>query len=234
MQIPPALLDRIDEQARKDLFQLPARLNDAYSTQYAIERRTFSPLEHDDGYTFAVGVNRRGFGRASANVEDLPSVASHRSGFKQSFTIGPLTVRPYRFGSQQPADIHLERLDAGSLLKQFVSLDNSDRVQLAFDLRAAVNAPPVELSTCSSNQLVLALYGNPREGRTGIYLGAPLSELTNGSYWEWVVELDAPGDVDDLAQPQEPAPDGPTPYDGGPEPVLQLRKRVKHNRSDGS
>jgi hypothetical protein len=74
---------------------------------------------------------------------------------------------------------------------------------------------------------VLALFGNPRDGQTGIYVGAPLSEMVDGSYWEWVIELD---DVQDTAAGSTTA-DGPSPngtppaFDQSPEPALPMRPR---------
>ena len=237
MKIPSPLLDRLEAPARADLPQLFARLHRAYSMQYEIESRNFSDDEFDDAYTFSWGCRQRGFGRAADAVEDLGSVRAHSSGFRQSFTIGPFTIRPYRFGSVRPGDIHLERLDPNSLTKELLGVNNTTQLQEAFDLRSALNPPPEENASYGSDQLVLALYGNNHQGPTGIYLGAPLSELANGSYWEWVIELD---DADELAsgatKSSDPSPSPkPTTFDQVPEPELPMRpRREEQQDSEGS
>ncbi len=232
MNIPSALLDRLDGSAQDDLPRLFANLRKAYSTQYEIESRTFSEEEFDDSYTFGWGCRQRGFGRAAEAVEDLASVVAHASGLKQSFSIGPFTIRPYRFGALRPADIHLERLDPNSLTKEFVGVDNATQLQEAFDLRSALNPPPLENALCSSNQLVLALFGNARDGQTGIYIGAPLSEMVDGSYWEWVIELDdAEAVAAGTSQADNPSADGgTTAFDQTPEPELPMRPRREDER----
>ena len=237
MQIPTPLLDRLDESARADLPQLFVRLRSAYLTQYEIESRNYSDDDFDDAYTFGWGCRQRGFGRAADAVEDLASVRAHASGLRQSFTIGSLTIRPYRFGAARPGDVRLERLDANSLTKQLLGVSNTNQLQEAFDLRSALNPPPAENETCGSDQLVLALYGNPHYGATAIFIGAPLSELVDGSYWEWVIELDDAGDVtatETTSTGPSPAAD-PATFDQAPEPELPLRaRRADEQDSQGS
>jgi hypothetical protein len=214
-----------------------ARLHRAYSTQYEIETRTFNDEDFDDAYTFSWGCRQRGFGRAADAVEDLGSVRAHASGFKQSFTIGPFTIRPYRFGPLRPADIHLERLDLNSLTKELVGVSNTTQLQEAFDLRSALNPPPVENASCGSDQLVLALFGNPHHGQTAIFMGAPLSEMVNGSYWEWVIELDDVVDVTTgAAKSDDPSSGGAlAAFDQTPEPDLPMRpRREDEQHSEGS
>jgi hypothetical protein len=237
MQIPSPLLDRLDAEAQSELPQLFVHLHHAYATQYEIESRTFSDEEFDDAYTFSWGCRQRGFGRAAEAVKDLGSVRAHASGFKQSFTIGPFTIRPYRFGATRPGNIHLQRLDPNSLTKELLGVSNTTQLQEAFDLRCALNPPPSEDASCGSDELVLAHYGNPHEGPAGIFIGAPLSELVNCSFWEWVIELD---DVDevmiDRTASDPPSPQGNvTAFDEATEPDLPMRPRHDDEQeSEGS
>ena len=153
MKIPS--VDRLDAEAQFELPQLFVHLHHAYATQYEIESRTFSDEEFDDAY-ISWGCRQRGFGRAAEAVKGLGSVRAHASGFKQSFTIGPFTIRPYRFGATRPGNIHLQRLDPNSLTKELLGVGDTTQLQEAFDLRRALNPPPsgrtphaALMSTCS-------------------------------------------------------------------------------------
>lgn len=231
--LPNGLLARFDEPHRGDLVAVAECLVAGLGEQYEIERRSFSKDDFDDGLTFGWGLRQRSFNRSADVISGRPGVNVRSGGVRQSMSVGEVTVRCYRFGSEPPADIHMERLDTKSMLKQFMVLDNAERAQLQLDIRGAVNPAPATADSYASNELVIAHYGSASKGLQAIFLGAPLSEMADGSYWAWVVQLRGPRDdeFDDDARGARGA-DGPTPYDRGEEPELPLAPRRRDERRE--
>ena len=163
-------------------------------------------------------------------MSEGPVIRLVEDGLAHAVKAGPLMIRPYKLGSNDPEDIRCVRLDPTSATKARIAESNDAVVngQMALDLSQGLPAPSdAELAACyAANLLVMAHFGNPRQGRRGIYLGAPRPIFKAGSYWEWVIRLTGPGpDIgSDVAVPQGPVSPTP-PFSEREEPEVPLASR---------
>lgn len=233
-QLPAGLLARFDAEQRAEVQLAVERVVAAYSEQYRRERRAFDEAEGDDGITYAWNLRQHGLARVIEYLQDVLVADVRVNGLTHAIHVGSLVIRPYRLGPHAPADIHLERLDPNSYVKTFVGLDNAAKAQLTLDLKGATAARPADPAAIyAPDQLVLASYGNPVTGRSAIFLGAPLDQLHEGSYWRWVEQLadqDELRDEDDNPARPLAGPPTPPPYDAGAEPDLPIAPRIGSDR----
>jgi len=232
--LPPPLLDRLGPDGPL-IAKVIDQLESAISDQYTRDAVAFDDAEGDNAWTFAVGLHAHSWARVGERVVEGPIVRLIENGLAHAVKLGPLIIRPYKLGSDDPEDIRLIRLDPTSATKAQIAESNDVVVkgQLALDLARAVPAPSdAELAArYAANLLVMAHFGNPREGRRGIYLGAPRPVLKDGSYWEWVIRLagNGPDLGDHLVLPAGPAAPTP-PFSEREEPEVPLESRDGERR----
>ena len=103
--------------------------------------------------------------------------AALEEGLAHAVVAGPLTIRPYKLGPEDPEDIRLVRLDPSSATKALIAQSN-DRVvrgQLVLDLAKGLPAPTEEeqAAAYAANELVMGHFGNHHRGRQPSTSGAP-------------------------------------------------------------
>lgn len=194
-ELPQPLLDRLN--ASGDLVAgVVDVIAGAISDQYVRDARAFDDAEGDVPWTFAVNLHAHSWARIVERVQEGPGVQLVEQGLAHAVRVGGLTIRPYKLGSDAPPDIRLVRLDPSSATKAMIAQANDRlmRGQLTLDLADALPTPnAMDTLAYAADQLVMAHFGNPTQGRQAIYIGAPRPELTNGSYWGWVIKLAGPG-----------------------------------------
>lgn len=236
-ELPQPLLDRLGPDAGVVADAIDA-MESSISDQYIRDVRAFDDAEGDNAWTFAVSMHAHSWARMIERVKEGPLVRLHEDGLAHAVKAGPLTIRPYKLGSDAPEDIRLVRLQPNSATKTMIAQVN-DRVvkgQLALDLSAGMPAPTdAEVAAAyAPDLLVMGHFGNPRQGRRAIYLGAPRPDFKDGSYWEWVIKLT--GEGPDLER-EAAVPHGPTaptqPFSEREEPEVPLtpREDKRHRRT---
>lgn len=232
--LPAPLVDRLGPDAPV-VATAVAAMSSSISDQYIRDARAFDDAEGDNPWTFAVNLHAHSWARMVERVTEGPVVRLIEDGLAHAVKAGPLTIRPYKLGSEDPEDIRLVRLDPSSRTKTMIAATNDEVVQgqLALDLAAGLPAQSEEevVAAYAADLLVMGHFGNPRQGRRAIYLGAPRPVLKDGSYWEWVIRLEGRGpDLDaEMAIPY--GPNEPTePFSERPEPEIPLETRENERR----
>jgi len=234
--LPPPLLDRLGPDGPL-IAKVIGQVAGAISDQYIRDAKAFDDAEGDNAWTFAVGLHAHSWARVGERVKEGPIIRLLENGLAHAIQAGPLVIRPYKLGSQDPEDIRLIRLDPSSATKAQIAESNDLVVkgQMALDLAVGLPAPSdAELAArYAPNLLVMGHFGNPRQGRCGIYLGAPRPVLKENSYWEWVIRLAGPGpELDGPIElphgPSEPTP----PFSEREEPEVPLESHDDERRRD--
>lgn len=210
-------------------------MSEAISDQYVRDVRAFDDAEGDNAWTFAQDLHAHSWARMVERVVEGSVVRLQEEGLAHAVLAGPLTVRPYKLGSDAPDDIRLVRLEANSDTKFRIAKSNDDvvRGQMSLDLSIGLPTPTEDEKNAAfaADQLVLGHFGNFLQGRRAIYLGAPRPTLKDGSYWEWVIKIASEGP--DLGT-QLVAPHGPPsptkPFSEREEPEVPLAAREDERR----
>jgi hypothetical protein len=213
------------------------QLAGAISDQYTRDAVAYDDAEGDNAWTFAVNLHAHLWARAVERIKEGPDVHLVEEGLAHAVQAGPLTIRPYKLGRDEPEDVRLIRLDPSSATKAQIAESNDAVVsgQLALDLARAVPAPSdAEFAArYAPDLLVMGHFGNPRQGRRAIYLGAPRPTLRDGSYWEWVIQLAGPGPEIGGQIPVPHGPVAPTPaFSERQEPEIPLVSREDERRRE--
>lgn len=178
----------------------------------------------DDQQTFGFNVYRHSWRRVEDALAGLPGVTIGRP--KNSFEIrvtGGARIHMYRGGVDNTFDIYGYDLNGGSETKASLPFNNELQLSL-FD--GGLYGPAANL-----RELVLVHAGNPQQGLTGLWVGAPRSRELSGAQWAWVLELfRSKDDGGTRATPPVPTID---PYDTLVEPDLDLSFHDEGQEGDG-
>lgn len=188
----------------------------------------FDSERHEDGLddlvTFGVNIYRHTYRRVEDALAGLAGVRISRP--QNSFEIvvaGGVRFHMYRGGSEEAFDIHRWELDATSDIKASLPANNELQLSL-FD-----DGPFAEDENL--RELVIVHAGNPDQGLTGLWVGAPRVTLVSGSNWAWVLQLyrpDGAGDGARRAVPRSPV----KPYDELSEPDLAIELHGEHDHGE--
>jgi len=161
------------------------RITDAIAEIYR-----FNADRHEDGLddhqTFGFNVYRHSWNRVEEALADMPGVYTARPKNSLEITVdGGVRFHLYRGGDGSGFDIHTFDLEGASEIK--ASLPASNEYQLSlFDAGDYKRTPAPEVDL---RELVFVHAGNPRQGLTGLWVGAPRSAEASGTQWAWVLEL---------------------------------------------
>jgi hypothetical protein len=134
----------------------------------------------DDLQVFGFSVYRNGWHLIEREVEDIPGVLTARPKNSLEITVAQeVRFHVYRGGNDETYDIYSYDLTNGTPTK--ASLPHSNSLQLSlFD---ALQPDGDNLARLS--ELVIVHAGNPEDGLTGVWVGAPLE----AAGWAWVLPL---------------------------------------------
>jgi ketosteroid isomerase-like protein len=227
-ELPELLLDRLGVDGPL-IASVIDEMAEAISDQYMRDAVAFDAAEGDNAWTFAVNLHAHSWARIIERVDENAVVNLIQDGLAHAVQAGPLTIRPYKLGPDAPEDIRLVRLEPSSATKALIAESNDAVVhgQLALDLAAGLPAPSdTDLAArYAPDLLVMAHFGNPRQGRQAIYLGAPRPLLRDGSYWEWVIQLAGSGPDVGGAMPVPDTGEATPAFSERDEPAVPLSSR---------
>jgi hypothetical protein len=188
-------------------------INDAYTENVG----RFSEELGDNALTFAVAVVHNLRHMLEQALAQEPGIEITRP--RNSFQVEVDSRRLIHFykGRSGAGDIGEVRFDQSRTKLELVSA-NADQLALVFD------EDETALAHCDARHLVVVHVGNPDDGLSGAWIGAPVLSRVNGFRWLWLERLDGTGEV-------SAAPEAPTPppavwlsEDALPELVVELRE----------
>jgi len=216
--LPEQLLRRLSEDGEL-LRRVVAAVLEQLRRVYDMDSRAFDPLVGDNAQLFGFGIWTHGWyfiEQALADVEG--AIVTHRDHSHQ-IRIGPLTTGVYKVGDTAEESIDAIELD-GSETKQSYPRLNADQLAL-FD---ADGEGAARERAFSLHHLVIAHYGNHRDGFAAAWIGAPTHDEQGRFKWAWRRRLDEPHSGDSATAPADGSP-GPTPFTDQPEPDFDLEIR---------
>ncbi|HZQ64448.1 MAG TPA: hypothetical protein VFA66_04390 [Gaiellaceae bacterium] len=190
--LPEPLLQRLDSETADLLDYAVDHVLGALRDTYERECRDHDPSVGDNRYTFGQNVYHHSSFAIRKRVTDARvGVTADNHPLCWRLEIRGITMRVYKMGSHLPLNIHTERLEPTSAAKELVGSLNDQFVQLELDIDAATPRTDPDEASYAARELVVGHFGNPDSGLMGVFFGAPRREMQNGSYWNWVVRLDA-------------------------------------------
>jgi hypothetical protein len=188
-------------------------LDDAYTENCG----RFSDELGDNNLTFAVAVvhNLRHMLGEALEFEPGIKVTRPRNSFQVEID-ARVAIHFYK-GRSTAGDVGEIRFDESRTKLELVSA-NAEQLALVFEEEDEVHL------RWEARNLVVVHVGNPRDGLTGTWIGAPVLSPTNGFRWLWLERLDG---TSELAAPSSTDP-GLTPFwfddSSLPELVVELRE----------
>lgn len=193
-----------------------------------------------DSLTYGVTIWRLSWHHAE---RDLEAAGFRVERPKNSFrvVIGPFQIYLYRAGAGGDMDIatNLGFL-SGTPTKEAISESNQLQLELGLELADEDEgdarrhpAPPLTL-----RQLVVAHTGNPTDGLSSVWIGAPHAS-DDGVRWSWLTNIysTAPADLGLMPPPPPPVQDGDpatfVPFTDQPEPAVEFGPVVREPGAEG-
>jgi len=217
--LPDELMRRLTPPEAKLLRRVAAEVLEQLRRVYEIDSRAFDPLVGDNAQLFGFGIWTHAWffiEQALAGIEG--AAVTHREHSHQ-IRVGSLTIGVYKVGDSADESIDAVELD-GSETKQSYPRRNAHQLKL-FEDEGEGDDPERAFSL---HQLVIAHFGNHRDGFAAAWIGAPTHDGEERFTWAWRQRLDQPPDDGSVAAPLDGSP-SPTPFTDQPEPDLELEMR---------
>lgn len=185
----------MDEDAFLQLLRIvePQRFIDdvvgALDEVYRFNADRREPDMGDDEQWFGFSVYRNGWFRIEERLAQLVGVRTGRPNNSLLISVdGGVRFRVYRGGNDERYDIYSYDWNTGTRTKLSLCENNTRQLSL-FDGEAPEDRDLVWML----DELAIVHAGNADDGLTGVWVGAPVSEASDGSQWAWVLQLYAHG-----------------------------------------
>jgi hypothetical protein len=156
---------------------------------YEINAERHDPLVGDDAVVFGIGIYRNSWYLMEQEVETLEQWSSARPAGSLLITGAGLRLHVYRHGANADVDLDSFRLDDARASATQRMIAQSNTLQMSFPGLEVVSDTPAALDSDLS-ELVIIHAGNPDDGCSGIWIGAPIAaEEISQSPWVWIEPL---------------------------------------------
>lgn len=137
--------------------------------------------------------------RITARLENDEVVAVVHTNGSYSVRIAEVSIGVYKLGDHVDDDIHGSFPDPSPTKRAYAE---RNRAQLAlFD--AEPDSPLPEEARYALTELIVAHFGNPRDGFAKWYAGAPTTDERGIRRWAWISRQDVPGEAV-VSEPERP------------------------------
>jgi hypothetical protein len=221
--LPRQLVDRLDAATGAALAATIDAIGEELEVVYSQTKADHRPARGDNSQVFGLQIWARGDFRITGRLADEPVARVIHSKGSYYVSVEPISVGVYKLGQSVDDDIH-ELFPDESATKRSYGERNAAQLSL-FD--CPIESPLPAEHRYELNDLVVAHFGNARDGLVKWYVGAVVSDGGNRPAWAWIERQDLPGEV------VEPVPQTPpiVPYSSRDVPNLEVKPR---RRSTGT
>jgi hypothetical protein len=190
MNLPPLLLQRLAPDEVAALHRAVAGIGEELARVYASNVEDHREARGDNAQLFGLKVWVHGRHRLSLRFDDDPHVRVADANGSYCILTSPLSIGVYKLGDSMRDDIYACFPDASPTKRAY---GERNRAQLSlFDQPASSPlAPP---AAAALNELIVAHFGNPREGLVKWYVGAYVIDEQGRPAWAWIVRQDLRGE----------------------------------------
>jgi len=217
--LPNELLRRLTPAEAKLLRRVAAEVLEQLRRVYEIDSRAFDPLVGDNAQLFGFGIWTHAWFFIEQALAGIGGAAVTNREHSHQIRVGSLTIGVYKVGDSADESIDSIEID-GSDTKQSYPRLNAHQLKLFEDEGEGDDSE----RAFSLHQLVIAHFGNYRDGFAAAWIGAPTHDEEERFKWAWRQRLDQPPGGAPVAAPFEGSP-SPTPFTDQPEPDLELEIR---------
>ena len=222
-EIPYSLLARLGQPSAAALSSAIDAIGEELAVVYARNAQDHSEARGDNAQLFGQKIWHHGDFRITGRLEGEPQIAVVHSNGSYRIEIPPISLGVYKLGDTMDEDVH-DRFPDDSPTKRSYAERNRAQLRL-FDLPPDTNLPSE--ARYGLNDLIVAHFGNPRDGFVKWYVGAPTTEDAGARRWAWIQAQPLPAAVSQPAAPTTPV----APFDPQRAEPLEVRPRSKRQAS---
>jgi hypothetical protein len=217
VSLPHPLLGRLAPSEAAALERAVAGIGEELAAVYVANVDDHKESRGDNAQLFGMKVWVHGDFRITGRFEDDAEITVPHVNGSYGVKVGDLLIGVYKLGDTADEDVHACFPDT-SPTKRAYAERNTDQLAL-FELEPDSPLPPT--ARYALDDMIVAHFGNPREGLVKWYVGAPTTNERGSRRWAWIAKQDLPG-VATEAQPTRPPM---VPFDARSTDEIEVRPR---------
>jgi hypothetical protein len=217
--LPQRLEERLGAEGFAELSDVVDAIGEELALVYEQTVEDQREARGDNSQVFGLRIWTRGEFRIEGRFEG--STQAKVLKYKGSYKVvaGTISIGIYKVGHSVDDDVHASFPDESPTKREYA--DANRRQLTIFDCEVDSPLPPAV--RYALDELVVAHFGNPRDGLVKWYVGAMITDDQEQHSWAWVEKQDLPGES------KQPAPLRPSlaPFDSRQTPPLRVTPRQR-------